>query len=267
MARNPPWSQEENEAIVADYCAMLEKELRGEPVSKAAHRRNLQSVVRRTEGAIEYKHQNISAVMMRLGQIYLLGYLPATHYQEALRPVVQKYLNSPQGQQLERDMYRWATDSQVVTREPALQLVKPPVQAVAEQPASYVAPQQTTKNYLLIEAMNHAIGEAGETLVLEHERKILYDSGQLDLSKKVEHVAQTRGPSAGYDILSYDRRGKEKWIDVKTTRLGIRTPFFITKNELCTSKKHSDNYWLYRIFDLTTTTATPQLYTPPRCGQ
>ncbi len=264
-----PWSQQENEAIVADYFAMLLKELSKEKYSKTAHRESLQKLVQRSKKSIEYKHMNISAVMVQLGQPHLMGYTPrgGAHYQQSLRGVVREYLDSAQGRQLESAMYQWATDItpaiKVAASAQVLRLTKPPVFNIAEQKARYLVPQKINKNYLLIEAMNHAVGAAGEALVLEHERKALHDSGLTHLAKQVEHVAQTQGPSAGYDIRSYDKHGKEKWIEVKTTRLGIRTPFFITSNELSTSKEHSDSYWLYRVFKLTQDTASPQLYTRP----
>lgn len=39
------WSRLEVEATVADYVAMLESEIRGEPYSKAEHRRALQPLL------------------------------------------------------------------------------------------------------------------------------------------------------------------------------------------------------------------------------
>jgi len=72
------WSRLEVEATVADYVSMLEWEIRGEPYSKAEHRRALQPVLDdRSEGAIEYKYQNTSAVLIDLGYPYIDGYKPA----------------------------------------------------------------------------------------------------------------------------------------------------------------------------------------------
>jgi hypothetical protein len=53
------WSREEVEAAVADYLRRLDRELRGEPYSKAEHNRQLQALLKnRTRGSIEPKHQN-----------------------------------------------------------------------------------------------------------------------------------------------------------------------------------------------------------------
>lgn len=62
-----PWSDEENDLIVADYFEMLADEVYGRPYSKADHRRALLRLLdHRSEGAIEFKHQNISAVLKGL---------------------------------------------------------------------------------------------------------------------------------------------------------------------------------------------------------
>ncbi|MCY3802877.1 MAG: hypothetical protein OXG06_00510 [Gammaproteobacteria bacterium] len=69
------------EAAVADYLGMLQAELTGNSVVKAVHNRVLQAQIGRSKGSIEYKHQNISAVLEKLGLPYIKGYKPATHYQ------------------------------------------------------------------------------------------------------------------------------------------------------------------------------------------
>jgi hypothetical protein len=61
-------SREEAEAAVSDYLRMLEMELRGESYGKAERNRQLQALLRgRNRGAIERKHQNISAILIELG--------------------------------------------------------------------------------------------------------------------------------------------------------------------------------------------------------
>jgi len=90
-----PWSRIEDEAIVSDYFDMFERELRGDPYSKTEHRRRLQKLLDdRTDGSIEYKHQNISAVLIELGQPYIDGYKPQRNYQELLFDVVADRLTS-----------------------------------------------------------------------------------------------------------------------------------------------------------------------------
>ena len=87
------WSDEQNDLTVADYFDMLFKELNGEEFNKAAHRRALLAKVDRAEGAIEFKHQNISAILLGLGHPWINGYKPASNYQAALLDSVVRYLN------------------------------------------------------------------------------------------------------------------------------------------------------------------------------
>ncbi|HWQ68911.1 MAG TPA: hypothetical protein VN494_02970, partial [Patescibacteria group bacterium] len=79
------WTHTEVEAIVSDYFAMLGQDLRGEAYSKSAHRAALKSALRgRSDGSIEWKHQNISAVLLDLGFPYIPGYKPRRNYQRLL---------------------------------------------------------------------------------------------------------------------------------------------------------------------------------------
>lgn len=68
------WTDLEIDLIVADYLAMLIEELNGRSFSKAVHNRALQGLLTnppRRRGSIEFKHQNISAVLLGLGQPWL----------------------------------------------------------------------------------------------------------------------------------------------------------------------------------------------------
>ncbi|MBC7285569.1 hypothetical protein [Hoeflea sp.] len=68
---NGPWTDEENDLIVADYFAMLVDDLAGKRLNKAASYRQLADGMDRSAKAIEYKHQNISAVLKALGETWL----------------------------------------------------------------------------------------------------------------------------------------------------------------------------------------------------
>lgn len=83
------WDRQELELIVADYFDMLASELEGKKYKKADHRRNLQPKLNgRTEASIEFKHQNISAVLRGEGLQWIKGYRPAENFQQALKTVV-----------------------------------------------------------------------------------------------------------------------------------------------------------------------------------
>ena len=89
------WSHNEVEAIAADYFYMLDKELRGLDYNKTEHRRNLATLLNmRSDGSIERKHQNISAVLIELGFPYVAGYKPLRNYQQLLYEAVSNRLKS-----------------------------------------------------------------------------------------------------------------------------------------------------------------------------
>jgi hypothetical protein len=72
---------------------MLDQELRDTPFNKSDARRRLRERLdERSEGAIERKHQNISAILIELGFPYVRGYKPLSNYQRLLYEVVRERL-------------------------------------------------------------------------------------------------------------------------------------------------------------------------------
>jgi hypothetical protein len=49
--------------------------------------------------------------------------------------------------------------------------------------------------------------------------------------------------------LSFETTGQERLIEVKTTRYGASTPFFVTRREVATSREAAERFHLYRAFD------------------
>jgi len=66
----------------------------------------------------------------------------------------------------------------------------------------------------------------------------------------VRWTARDDGDGLGYDILSFDLDGHERYIEVKTTALGAETPFYITSAELDFAQRHADRYALYRVYNV-----------------
>ena len=62
-----PWRADELDAILADYFAMLAEDLAGSPYVKRHHSSALMVQIGRTHRSVEFKHQNISAVLEELG--------------------------------------------------------------------------------------------------------------------------------------------------------------------------------------------------------
>lgn len=68
---------------------MLELELAARPyVKKSFIREALEVLPARTRGAVEYKYQNISAVLQEAGHPWVQGYKPAKNAQQELRSEV-----------------------------------------------------------------------------------------------------------------------------------------------------------------------------------
>jgi hypothetical protein len=49
---------------------------------------------------------------------------------------------------------------------------------------------------------------------------------------------------------SYTRDGWPRYIEVKATKLGALTPFYITSVELDFARRHQKDYAIYRVFDV-----------------
>src|SRR5450756_1988112 len=86
------WQNDELDAIVADYFAMLEADIAGLPYIKSQHSRALMAHIGRTHRSVEFKHQNISAVLDELGLPWIPGYKPKRNYQNAIFDAIDGYL-------------------------------------------------------------------------------------------------------------------------------------------------------------------------------
>jgi hypothetical protein len=252
------WSLLECEAIVADYFAMLAAECRGEPYSKAEHRRVLQQKLdHRSDGSIEYKHQNISAALLKAGHVYIRGYKPAWNYQTLLEGVVMSRLKGMEGEiQAVEDMLSQQLPKTIPSPNLKSLFVAPPETKVKHGISDKHEFMPGHINYAEKEVRNRALGERGEEFVLVVEKARLASLGREDLIGDIEWTSKEKGDGAGYDIRSFDgRTDEEMFIEVKTTNSGIYQPFLITRNELLFSEANVERYALYRLFDFTNTPA------------
>lgn len=256
------WTRLEVEAIVADYIEMLTLELSGQLYNKTEHRKRLLvKLVNRSEGSIEFKHCNISAAMLDMGIPYIQGYKPRSNYQVLLTEVIAAQVQS----KVSLDQAALAAVQQPAITPSQSDFINvktdAPVQQhrVSEAEPIY-AFNAVKKDYLAREAANHSLGLAGEKFVLNFEHWNLIRLGQNKLADRVEHISSTRGDGLGYDILSFDVTGKERYIEVKTTTFGKETPFYISRNEVALSKIEKDKFHLYRLFEFR---KTPKFFDLP----
>lgn len=258
------WSDIEVSLIVADYIAMLTAEIEGRPVNKSEHRAQLKQLLNgRSDGSIEFKHQNISAVLVKHGLPFIRGYKPRANFQS----------------KLELDVLRCLTDKQpslettfkIFADSPASVHFDVSMTNILESPPSRSLPATTTEfnevepewskrwfkiNYLEREQRNAALGKNGELFAYQFEKWRLQSIGEDKLAESVEIISE-HNDAAGFDILSKNKNGTDRYIEVKTTKLSKETPVFFSKNEYLFSKQKKSNYFLYRVFQFS---ARPKLF-------
>jgi len=242
---------------------MLASELAGTPYSKAVHRRALLPLLNgRSEQSIEFKHANISAALLDAGFPYISGYKPRSNYQALLTEVLDERMASAVQLQevaaadVDRPMVAPEVDDIL-----AVLTAAPKAAGDAHKAAEPSRPAiRLTTNYLEREARNRSLGAAGELFVLTYERARLIHVGKESLAARIEHTSKVRGDYEGYDIMSFDETGAERLIEVKTTKYGAETPFFVTRNEVSISERRASLYHVYRLYSFR---QTPKLYTLP----
>jgi hypothetical protein len=237
------WTGEELDLIVADYFSMLNDETVGIPFNKAGHNRLLRSKIDRSEASIEFKHRNISAVLERLGLQKIKGYWPAQNFQAAIIDAIERYLVlNPAAQHPE-------TLLKGLSEQPRLFVGSPPALSPIVPVSKDMERLVRKFNPVERDFRNRKLGREGEELVFHFERERLKQRDRPDLAKKIRWISEEDGDGAGYDILSFDEKGKERFLEVKTTVGSDTTPFYITRNELSLSSERPEAFRLCRVFD------------------
>jgi hypothetical protein len=194
----------------------------------------------RSRGSIERKHQNISAVMLQLGLPYIKGYKPLPNIQEALRTEVRRRLEANP---------EWFAELQPQRESPAEARFSAALREVAV-PEMPPEPHGRKVDYGLLQEESKRVGDRGEEFVFNFEKATLEREGRADLAADVLWVAREVGDGAGYDIRSFGLDGGLRYIEVKATKLGALTPFYITSAELDFARRHHGEYAMYRVFDV-----------------
>jgi hypothetical protein len=236
-----PWQDDELDAIVADYFSMLDAELSRTPYVKSHHSAALMEKIGRTHRSVEFKHQNISAVLDELGMPWIPGYKPKRNYQGAIFDAIDRYLSTHQ-----RILIAPQPDNAPLPQAETVFVEPPPLGAKRERPQRL---EWLIQKFDPVDRdhRNRTLGKAGESFVFELEQRQLTKVQRPDLARQVRWVAAEDGDGAGYDILSFDSSGREVLIEVKTTNGGPATPFFLSRNECYTASVRSDRWRLYRV--------------------
>jgi len=250
------WTDEELDLIVSDYFLMLTDEAAGLAFNKREHNRALQAKIARSQGSIEFKHQNISAVLQELGLPRIRGYLPAANYQQAIIAAIDRYLTKTPTALYPGN----AVDG--LTERPSLFVQMPPALSPTRQRQGEIERLVRKFDPAVRDFRNSKLGREGEEMVFHYERQRLLKQDRSDLARRIRWVSQEDGDGAGYDILSFDDKGSERLLEVKTTVGSETTPFYITRNELSLSSERPDAFRLCRVYEFST---QPRMFelTPP----
>jgi hypothetical protein len=128
-------------------------------------------------------------------------------------------------------------------------IVDPPVVAVKTKDQSSTEKLNANKkiDHKKKAAKNETVGALGEEFALRFENWRLKDHPAL--AAKIVHVSKT-DDSKGYDILSFETNGDERYVEVKTTFGNVATPFFISSAELAVAEKIGKKYVILRVHEL-----------------
>ena len=250
------WTEQEVGLIVADYFDMLEAEVLGKSFKKSDHRKALAPKLKgRSDGSIEFKHQNVSGVLVELGLPYIEGYKPRSNYQGILATEVESFLDKHPG------FLDKLAAAPTLNPAQVQQISAPNLDQIIEAPPEKtIAPTTTGKPWLSRkarkidfaerDAANRHLGKLGEQFVFDLERYRLKAAGRDDLAQRVVWASQDIGDGLGFDILSFDDADDtERMLEVKTTGLGKFFPFYVTGNEVRCSEDVPQQYHLFRVFD------------------
>lgn len=236
------WQSDELDAIVADYFAMLAANLSGERYVKSSHSKGLMARIGRTHHSIEFKYQNISAVLDELGLPWIPGYRPKRNYQSAIFDAIGRYLTK------HSDVLESVPISPTPPALPTeIFVAPPPLVSVPERIPEGLKRLVRKFDPVARDHRNRSLGNAGEEFVYNLERRRLAAVGRSDLSQRVRWVAAEEGDGAGYDVLSFNTTGRERLLEVKTTNGSARTPFFLTRNECDVAKERPEDWCIYRV--------------------
>lgn len=257
------WTANEVQATVDAYFRMLRMQELGQKFVKAEITRELsKQLPARNSRAIEYKFRNISAVLNQSGVQAVSGYKPLPNIQRMLIEVVAANLaNDKVLDEAAIRSVETAAEIPAISDFSGFVIETPrPRYQVNERTAAEIQRTAIKRDYLERESRNRSLGGAGELLVMEYEARRLYDEGAKKLAERIERVSTSKGDGLGYDILSFDSDGRERYIEVKTTAYDAETPFFITPNEVSFSAENPEQFQLYRLFAFR---RKPQMFTLP----
>lgn len=104
----------------------------------------------------------------------------------------------------------------------------------------------TKIDYDRIQKQKNKIGALGEEIVFNYLENI----AKKNSFKQPVHISKIEGDGYGYDIIFYNEREEEIYIEVKATTSKYLDGFEMTQNEIKTSQNKNFQYKIYRIYEL-----------------
>lgn len=273
--RGDDWREEELDLIVDTYFAILNAIPTAQRGFKAEAKRALDAKIGRGVGSIDFKLGNLSYIATQIGLPALPGFAPAPKAQKgSIYSAFERYI-SAHPEVLSDEAYLdlgLAAGGPLGGGPSGCKLPKGALQGVLPvEPVPSVTGSDTFRPEDLVRLIrkfdparrdhrNRVLGRLGEQRVLAHEIARLTGAGRMDLAKRVEWTADTRGDGAGYDIRSFEPDGSDLLIEVKATKGGPTTDFFLTKTEIEVSAERPDAWRLYRLHSLP---VDPRLFVIP----
>lgn len=130
-----------------------------------------------------------------------------------------------------------------------------------EGPTKRISPEEFIRlNQIMAEN-----GALGEELVVNAERRRLRRAGLLELATKVRWISQ-ESVTEGYDIVSFETDGTERFIEVKST-VGQQKTFDISDNEWRTACHLGEKYYIYRVMSVRSKPSVIHLRNPQKLEQ
>lgn len=244
MAAGDDWTTEENDRLVEMYFGLLQRDVeriaRGEPARVLQKASLFRTFGGRSKGSVEWKMMNVSAILESWNYPWISGLPPAENIQQSLTDAVARFLKvrpdpisivEPQERRIILTSVEAPRPGRVNLRTPdhVLELIRRFDPAARDE-------------------ANRKLGKAGEQLVFQSEFNRLNQV----LPKRaadIKWVSQDEGDGHGYDIRSFDTKGDEMFIEVKTTRGAVTTPFFLSRNERRVAEERNDAYRIFRVFE------------------
>ena len=227
--------------------------------------RNLDEIWANDDKVIEYLVAHYAKEVKRL-PLQILGYLTTRKDEKKLK---RKYKNY----NIKYEKYRFikllqrAQDAVLNESNTTVESVETIVSQTAEEIELNIAdsPTITSKsksnsnkvrtkediNYSEQQAISQKIGDRGEELVLRNEIEKIKQWGLPDeILSKVRRVS-LESDDYGFDILSFDKDGNERYLEVKTTKTnGKNFSFILTRNEFEHAKTYGSRYSFVIVFDI-----------------